>query len=529
MSDSADVAVVGGGAGGLAFAWAVAQQGLSVVVLERGDSIDQRLSPSLDPDWELAFQTSFNANPNVRAGPSDHPVDDSETPIKPAFYTALGGSTIRWGAHFPRFRPSDFRMRSLDGIGRDWPLTYRELEPWYDLNDRMMHVSGLAGDPGNPPRAVRTYRPLPLCPATERLAAGFEKLRWHWWPSDAAIRNLEQDTPGGCNNCGPCGLGCPRLARASADLAYADAARAKGVEIRTGTTVNRIRFSQNGTRVEALGYVDRGGRTGRVNCAEAVIAANGLGSARLLLAEAPDAHPLLGRGLMLHPTSIVTGLFRENLGSYRGPFACALVSQEFYETDTARGFQRGFQMQALRGQGPLTTALGGYGSSLPWGATHSAAFEEAFGRSVSLTVTCDDLPEEENRIELDPLRRDRWNMPIPKMIYRVGRNTRAMQKFGVERASEVLATAGAHRVVVTELSRAAGFHIMGTARMGHSARESVVDSYNRVHGIENLTVADSSVFATAGAVNPTSTLQALALRAAHAMRVRLGLGEVVAH
>ena len=528
MSDTADIAIVGGGAGGLAFAWAVAARGLNVVLLERGHAVDQRHAPTLADDWELALQTTYNANPNLRAGPADHPVDDADSPIKPAFFNALGGSTIRWGAHFPRFRPSDFRTRTLDAVGQDWPLSYDDLVPWYDLNDRMMGVSGLAGDPGNPPRVPRPCPPLPLCPATERLARAFDRLGWHWWPSDAAILNDQRGPRRGCNNCGPCGLGCPRHARASADIAYADRARARGVDIRTGVTVTGFEMSSDGPRIEALRTIGPDGRTGRLSCAETVVAANGLGTARLLMTEPRLRHPLLGRGLMLHPTAIVTGLFQEDLRSYRGAFAAALISQEFYETDPARGFLRGFQMQALRGQGPLTTAQGGYGTRLPWGRDHAQAFGQTFGRTLSLTVTCDDLPEDENRIEIDPSRQDQWGMPLPRMVYRLGENTRAMRDFGVARASEALCAAGAATVVVTQLSRAAGFHLMGTARMGHDSQTSVTDRDGRMHGVENLTIADGALFASAAAVNPTPTLQAVALRAAHAMRQRLGLGEIAA-
>ncbi|MBO6759180.1 MAG: GMC family oxidoreductase [Roseibium sp.] len=523
MSETADIVIVGGGAGGLAFAWAVADPRLKVVILERGDYVDQRRAPTLDAGWELAQQTRFNANPNIRAGSADHPVDDSGSPIKPAFFNAVGGSTVRWGAHFPRFRPSDFRPRTLDGVGNDWPLDYRELEPWYDLNDRMMGVAGLSGDPGNPPRRRRPCPPLPLCPATEKLAAGFDKLGWHWWPSDAAILTTGRAGRAPCNNCGPCGLGCPRYARASADIAYAGQARAKGVDIRTGATVTGIELSPPGNRVEALSYIDRDGGLNRVACAEAVIAGNGLGTARLLLDQRKIQHTLLGRGLMLHPTAIVTGVFDEPLASYRGAFAAALVSQEFYETDTARGFKRGFQMQVLRGQGPLTTAQGGYGTALPWGKQHAAAFTRSFGRTLSLTVTCDDLPERDNRIEIDANRTDRWGMPIPKMIYRLGKNTKSMLRFGIDRATEALTAAGADKINVTELSRAAGFHLMGTARMAEDERLGVTNRDGRVHGISNLTLADSSLFASAAPVNPTPTLQAIALRAGRAMRDRLGL------
>jgi choline dehydrogenase-like flavoprotein len=518
---SADVVIVGAGAAGLAFAWRLVQPGLRVVCLERGGPIDQRASPSLTDDWELALQTRFNANPNLRAGPADHPVDDSASAIRPAFFNAVGGSTIRWGAQFPRFRPSDFRVRSLDGVGADWPVTYDDLVPWYDLNDRMMGVAGLAGDPANPARAPRPTGPLPLCPATERLAAGFDRLGWHWWPSDAAILSAARDDREGCNNCGPCGLGCPRHARASADIAYLPGARERGLELVTGATVTGIEMA--GDRVFALRWHDAAGRSQRLVCGEAVLAGNGLGTARLMLGTPELAHPLLGRGLMLHPTAIVTGRFAEPMQSWRGAFAASILCQEFYETDPARGFLRGFQMQALREQGPLATALGGYGTRLPWGAGHAAAFDAHFGHTVSLTVTCEDLPEEENRIALDPDRVAGDGMAVPRMIYRLGENSRRMRDFGVERATEALREAGAEAVTVTPLARNAGFHLMGTARMGTDPGTSVLAPDGRPHGVANLTVADGALFPSAAAVNPTPTLQAMALRLADGMRARLGL------
>ncbi|MDJ1018065.1 MAG: GMC family oxidoreductase, partial [Paracoccaceae bacterium] len=180
-----------------------------------------------------------------------------------------------------------------------------------------------------------------------------------------------------------------------------------------------------------------------------------------------------------------------------------------------------------RGPGPLTTAQGGYGTALPWGKAHSAAFSEAFGRTLSLTVTCDDLPEDKNRIEIVANQKDRWGIQLPKMVYRLGDNTRAMLRFGIERASEALTAAGARKIQITELSQSAGFHLMGTARMGCDDGQSIADRDGRVHGIANLTLADSSLFASAAAVNPTPTLQAVALRAGQAMRARLGLCEAL--
>src|SRR5882672_5534350 len=156
----ADVVIIGAGASGAAAAWRLARAGCSVLCLEQGGWLDQRRAPSLGLEWERALQTAFNANPNRRRAAADYPVADDDTPIKPANFNGVGGSTLRWGAHFPRLHPSDFRVRALDGVADDWPLAYDDLVPYYDLNDRIMGVSGLAGDPANPARPARPLPPL---------------------------------------------------------------------------------------------------------------------------------------------------------------------------------------------------------------------------------------------------------------------------------------------------------------------------------------------------------------------------------
>ncbi len=523
MRNRCDVAIVGAGASGLAVAWSLARRGLSVIVLEQGGVVEQGGSPSLSLDWERALQTRFNPDPNRRQLPSDYPVAVSQTCIQPATYSGVGGSTLRWGAHFPRLRPSDFRVRSLDGVGEDWPIAYRDLDPWFDLNDRMTGVSGLAGDPANPERGAARLPPLPLGPGPTRLAWAFDGLGWHWWPSDAAICSEPRDGRAACNLCGPCGVGCPRLARASADVVYGRPAVEAGAEIRTGARVRRVALDERG-RATSVHYARD--RTEHVLHATAIVlAANGMGTARLMLASANDRHPdglgnrsgLLGRHLMHHPTAMVTGVFRERLDGHRGPFACALYSQHFVETDRSRGFVRGYQLQAMRSGGPVQTALGGYMARVPWGRGHHEAFATTFGHSVSLTVTTEDLPEPENRVTLDPVLTDSDGLPAPALHYRVGENTRRMLEHGVARASEAMRAAGAEHVMVNPLVAAAGFHFLGTTRMGEDPRRSVVDGLCRVHDVPGLLAVDGGVFVTAGAVNPTSTIQAIALRAADAL------------
>jgi choline dehydrogenase-like flavoprotein len=211
---------------------------------------------------------------------------------------------------------------------------------------------------------------------------------------------------------------------------------------------------------------------------------------------------------------MATGVFAERLDGFKGPFGASLVCQEFYETDSSRGFGRGYQMQLVRSDGPLGTSLGGYLARVPWGAEHHRIFLERFAHTASLTVTTEDLPEQHNRITLDPTLTDSDGIPAPRVSYRVSENARKMIAHGLASATRAFKEAGAHDVVHQQLVDGAGFHLLGTARMGNDPATSVVDADCRSHEVPNLLVVDGSVWVTAGALNPTSTIQAIALRAA---------------
>jgi choline dehydrogenase-like flavoprotein len=203
------------------------------------------------------------------------------------------------------------------------------------------------------------------------------------------------------------------------------------------------------------------------------------------------------------------------VGGHRGIAAGAIVSRQFYETDRRRGFLRGFKMQVLRGTGPAGMALVGGGlGRVPWGAGHHRAFADLFGHSLAISICADDLPEETNRVELAPQHPDAQGLPGLRMVYRLGENTRRILDHGLARAAELMAEMDAAGTHATPLVADAGFHLMGTARMGEDPRRSVVDRWGRSHDVPNLFVADGSVFVTAAAVNPAHTIQALALRTA---------------
>ena len=210
---------------------------------------------------------------------------------------------------------------------------------------------------------------------------------------------------------------------------------------------------------------------------------------------------------------------KEDLEGYKGPISCSITSYEFYETDLSRGFVRGSQLQVNRSLGPLHTALGGIGGSpIPWGDRHHSVFAERMGRTITIAVLGEDLPEEHNRVELDPELTDGDGIPAPKIMYVESENSRKLMEFGAERAAEALDAAGATDIHSNPLLRAAGWHLLGTARMGADPEQSVVDRFGACHDVKNLFIIDGSIFMTGGAVNPTSTIQALALYVADSFK-----------
>jgi choline dehydrogenase-like flavoprotein len=519
-----DVLVVGAGASGAAVAWAVSgDTDARVVCLERGRWMDPREYPTADPNWELRRLTDYNPNPSARRLSVDYEIDDTDTPIKPLMFNGVGGSTIMWSAHFPRLRPSDFRVRSLDGVAADWPISYDDLEAYYELNDEMMGVAGIAGDPANPSREPRQTPPIALGQGGELLADALERLGWHWWPSDVATNSLPYgDGRGACNYCGGMELGCLQMAKASTDLTYWPRALENGVELRTGARVIELALDDHG-RMSGATYLDAAGAPRFQPADRVVLACNAIGTARLLLASRSARFPdglanssgLVGRNLMFHPLVIAVGVFDKSLAGWKGPTACTLMSQEFYETHQQHDFARGFTLQGLRSHGPLLTSLGGFGHPVPWGRGHHERFEQVFGRTAGVAVIAEDLPEQHNRVALDPRRTDEDGLALTTLHYTVGVNSMRILEAGTERAQELLREAGATEVMVNHLPPASGFHLMGTTRMGDDPALSVVDGWGRAHDIDNLFIVDGGTFVTSASVNPTSTIQALALRTGH--------------
>ena len=131
-NDTPDVLIIGAGATGSAAAWSLSQSNISVMCLDQGDWVNPSQYRTSETDWELSRWSDFHPDPNHRSLSADYPIDNDDSPISPLMYNAVGGSTIHWGAHFPRFHPSDFKVRSLDGVAEDFPYDYEDLVPFFD-------------------------------------------------------------------------------------------------------------------------------------------------------------------------------------------------------------------------------------------------------------------------------------------------------------------------------------------------------------------------------------------------------------
>ncbi|MBP6852550.1 MAG: GMC family oxidoreductase [Rhodoferax sp.] len=527
MREPVDVLIIGAGAAGAAMAWSLAQTRMSILCLEQGDWPDPTTYPSTGRDWEARQFTDAHVSPNVRRNVADYPVNDTDSPIKIANFNGVGGGTVLYAGHVPRMHPSDFRVHTLDGVADDWPLDYTTLEPFYAMNDRMVGVASLEGDPAYPPK-VAVMPPLPLGRTGRVLARGFNALGWHWWPSDGAIASVTYDGRPPCTNLGHCIAGCAQGAKGSADVSYWPHAIRSGVSLRTRCRVREITLDSRGM-ASGVVYHDVHGATHFQPARIVILACNGIGTPRLLLHSASAAFPeglantsgFVGRNLMLHPYATLRGTFDEPLDGYRGPHI-GLWSHQFYETDAARGFLRGYIFQTSRGYGPVATAMSGLrAGDIPWGAGHHDAFLGAFNRTVGLAAICEDLPELHNFVALDAQVRDADGIPAACIHYTLSKNSRRMLAHAVERGTELLRASGAHTVTSEAPAPGAGWHLMGTARMGHNPGNSVVNAWGRCHDVRNLFIADGSIFVTAGGVNPTATIQALALYIADNIKRRL--------
>ncbi|HUA04937.1 MAG TPA: GMC family oxidoreductase [Solirubrobacteraceae bacterium] len=518
MSDDVDVLVVGAGPSGSVAAHTLATRGFSVKCLEQGDWVNPGDMPGAKPEFELLTRSSWAWDPNVRGRAEDYPLNNAEADIPPTMFGAVGGSSVIFGAHWMRLLPSDFRLRSLDGICDDWPISYDDVEPFYREVDAFIGVSGLGGDPAYPPTEF-PMPPMPMGRAGMQVATGMNKLGWHWWPGTNAIPSWPYKHMAQCVRWGVCERGCPAGAKASFDLGYWPHATRAGAELVTGARVARVTVDRRGLATGAT-WFDRHGGEHQTRASAVILAANGIGTPRVLLMS-NDHNPdglanssgVVGRNLMMHPGAGAIGVYDEEIQSWHGPAGQLMYSLEFYETDVSRGFYRGSKWNLMPIPGVLNVleTFKERPFEERWGS-HLHELARYAGKAVGWFSNIEDLPEPHNRVTLDPDLLDSTGLPCPRIHYRYSENTKRNLEFANDRMMESHEAAGAvHTFLAPKVPSG---HLLGTARMGKDPETSVVDSFGRSHDVPNLFIVDGSVMVTCGAVNPTATIAALALRCA---------------
>jgi choline dehydrogenase-like flavoprotein len=521
--EETDVIVIGAGMGGAAVSKRLTAAGMKVTVLEQGDWVHPTEHPHFHNEWEIERERGWAMSPNVRLLPEDYPIT-GDPPMY--IYNAVGGSTVHYGGSWPRLKPVDFRKGTEHGVegSIDWPISYEDLAPYYDLNDREMGIAGINGDPANPERSPRYCSPIYPGKLGGNMAKAFDSLGWHWWPSDFAILTRPKDGRQACNACGPCMAGCPRGSLGQLDYSYWPKAIANGVDLRTNARVERINAGSNGL-VSGVTYIDRvTDERHEIRAGIVVVAGNSIGTPRMLLMSEQPGHEdglansngLVGTHLVLHSWAMADAWFEAPMEGYKGNVAGVMQMQEFYDSDVSRGFVNGFTIQVGRSGGASAAAIGANGYHAPWGAEHRQFFNEHFAHHALFYMEGEDLPRKVNRVTLDHSVKDSSGLPAAHVHYELHENDRRLAEFGAERVREAAEAVGGmvDYQPTGVMDPPPGWHIMGSCRMGNSPEDSVTNKFNQTWDIPNLFIADASSLTTGGAVNPTSTIGAVALRCA---------------
>jgi choline dehydrogenase-like flavoprotein len=511
--DEVDLVVIGCGAGGGVLAQRLARAGWRIVVLDRGPFWDP------DTDWVSDEEGSHHLYWNdARIIGGDDPVELGKNNSG----HGVGGSMVHYAGYTPRFHPSDFETRTRDGVGEDWPISYWDLKRHYELVERELPVAGQNwpwGDPHSYPHA-----PHPICGAAERAWDGARKHGIEMRVGPVGITNGAFGNRPHCIYRGFCLQGCKVNAKASPLVTHVPDAIEHGAEIRGDSMVVRIELDEGGEQVSGVTFVEvKSGRERFQRAAAVAVCGYAIESPRLLLNSASKRFPdglgnaadQVGRYVMVQGAPQVAGRFPELLRMYKGP-PPEVSSEQFYETDPARGFARGFSIQTIS---PLPI---GWAEHVLADGHRGAALREYmrdYNHWAVLGALCELLPLPENRVTLVD-ENDQFGMPIARFDYTQCENDRANIAFAKQTMHDIWETAEAQDTLA--IDRYA--HLVGGCRMGSDPESSVIDADHRVWGIPNLFVCDGSVMPTQGSANPALTIMALASR----LGERLGAKQIQA-
>ncbi len=561
------VVVIGSGAGGATAALVLARGGFEVTILEKGQSFFRGLGsaeglglpvfggdeirrrrhfPGLDP---LAEPRTLRSRDAAESG-----LDAAASANANTLPATVGGGTTHWDGKVPRFFRMDFEMQSRFGPVpgadlADWPFGYDELTPYYDAVEEILGVAGdLAATPDfvlrEAPRGPYPLPPGPPMYAGLLFQEAAAQLGYRVHPFPEAINSRPYDGRPACHNCGYCaGFGCPINARGGAAVSFLHRALRAGAKLVTRAMATRIATRPDG-RASHVEYLATDRRVPeRIDADFVVLAASAVESARLALLSTGPAHSQglgnrtgrVGRTVCFHASTFAVGLMPQRLHAYRGRSATHVMMEPCLPVEAGATLGRLSGVPWLRGG---VVEIGGSAylidealvyDSLPFvRRSRSKDWMRSSplrDRLLGTQMLGEDLPVWGNRVDLDPRVRDVYGLPVARISYSPHRHDwlaslhwgrelrRILLAAGAEHALFYPAALGWSGDAVASNTR----HQSGTLRMGSHPERSVADPFGRLHDAPNVVVCDSSLFPTSGAMNPTLTLMAVAMRNATAL------------
>ena len=502
-AEAVDFAIVGTGAGGGTLAARLAEKGFSVVAFDAG------------PFWRPLEDFASDETEQEKLYWNDPRVVQGADPIVMGGKNsgkAVGGSMVHFAMVSLRFRPEWFQARTKLGYGADWPIAWQEMWRYYDQVEKDLSISGPITYPWGPPRPRYPYRPHPINAAGEVLARGCEAMGLKWTPTPLASVSAPRDRSHPCVYRGFCRFGCSTNAKQSTLVTYIPRAIRAGAEIRDLSMVGRIETGRDG-RATGVHY-HRDGQWRFQKARTVIVAGYAVESPRLLLNSETDrsrgglanSSGLVGKNLMTQPNQAVFGKMPDEIRWNKAP--PSLTITEHWNYDDAKDFDGGYCWMA---QGPLPIEWAKVQTSSRglWGDDLRLAMQD-YNYQAGLKMVGECMPREDNRVELAD-EKDRHGLPVAKITFGWGENDKALIEHGLDQMEQSLRAAGATDVFRQEED---ANHLGGTVRMGDDRRTSVVDADCRSWDVPNLFVCDGSVFPTVGGVNPSLTIQAIALRTA---------------
>jgi choline dehydrogenase-like flavoprotein len=528
-----DAVIIGAGAGGGVVAKELATNGIQVVLFERGgwarydaDSNDELTS--MRGPMTRTLGPDLKKNPRVRiVGEGDERKVLTEKGYGSHIASCVGSGTVVYGAMAWRYMPEDFKMVSTygkveDSTLADWPISYDDLEPYYEKAEWEIGVSGEAGANPYEPKRNKPY-PMPAFEQNEDgkvLSAACNRLGLHPFSIPMARNSVPYDGRAGCLRRNTCaGYACPVSAKNGTHNTVIPKAIASGnCELRTNCQVVEVIIDDDG-HARGIRYFDENNEE-RIQTADlVVVSSSATETARLLLNSKSKKFPngagnnndWVGRNLQSHAYTGARGFFEDNIHSFKGPGSTmaicdfnhhnpgiiggGLLANEFYQLPY--GFTKTRPPQSPR-----------------WGAGHKTFQRENFFKFAQMVGPIQEMPNFHSRITTYDKQKDFWGDPVGALSG--GRHPLDHEhcKFLSARAEEILKEAGATKTwqQVGGKGQGAGVHQVGTCRMGDDPATSVVNRYGQVHDIDNLYVADGSTFVTNAGFNPSLTILAMGFR-----------------